>query len=91
MPTGFQLNAHRRSPAVEHMGDLEHFIFSDGLASVSVYVHEADDEITLEGVSQMGQVSAFGRLVDGYQVVVVGEVPARTLTLFASRIRPKAP
>ncbi len=91
LPTGFQLNAHRRSPAVDNVGDLEHFIFSDGLASVSVYVHEADDDIALEGVSQMGQVSAFGRLVDGYQVVVVGEVPARTLTLFASRIRPKTP
>ena len=51
-----------------------HFVLSDGLASVSVYV-ESDPQEGLEGATRIGAVHAAGDRVSGHQVTVVGEVP----------------
>jgi len=59
-------------------------VYSDGLASVSVFV-ESDQGAgkDLQGSSSMGAVNAFGSGVDNYFVTVVGEVPAKTVQLMA--------
>lgn len=87
LPPGFQLNAHRRRGA--RGGELEHFIFSDGLATLSVYVQPAAGE-GLSGVSRFGASKAVGRVFDGHEVIVVGEVPVDTLRWFSERIEPVA-
>lgn len=85
-PPGFQLNLHRRRPM--ESGALEHFVFSDGLATLSVYVHPASGEGGLSGVSRLGAAKAIGRRIDEHDVVVVGEVPVDTLQWFAERVEP---
>lgn len=87
-PPGFQLNVHRRRALPDRSGELEHFIFSDGLATVSVYVQPAqeDDEV-LSGATRRGAANAVGRSLAGYEVVVVGEVPVKTLDWFARSIQ----
>ncbi len=64
--------------------DLLHLVYSDGLASVSVFIekhHGAGEH--LHGASAMGAVNAFGRSIGDYFVTVVGEVPANTVQSMA--------
>jgi sigma-E factor negative regulatory protein RseB len=69
----------------------EHLAFSDGLASVSVFVEPADAANKgLEGAARMGATHLFGREVGGMQITVVGEVPAATVRAIAEAIGPPA-
>ena len=64
--------------------DLLHLVYSDGLASVSVFIEmNQGTEKHLQGASSMGAVNAFGHAVDDYFVTVVGEVPTKTVQLMA--------
>ena len=64
--------------------DLLHMVYSDGLASVSVFVEiNQGKEKHLQGPSSMGAVNAYGHAVDDFFVTVVGEVPAATVQLMA--------
>jgi sigma-E factor negative regulatory protein RseB len=77
LPEGFELIM------VDHSADdaergLEHFVLSDGLASVSVYIEKGAED-GLSGGSRIGAVHAVGGKVAGHQVTVVGEVPADTV------------
>jgi len=64
--------------------DLLHLVYSDGLASVSVFIEENKGiEKHLLGVASMGAVNAFGRSLDDYFVTVVGEVPVKTVESMA--------
>jgi len=76
LPTGFVVSAHAMHG---ESGDVEHYVLSDGLASLSVFVESGDAEEGLEGDSRMGAVSASGGRVEGFQVTVVGEVPLLTV------------
>lgn len=63
---------------------LLHLVYSDGLASVSVFVEKNQGaEEHLEGAATMGAVNAFGNSVGDYFVTVVGEVPEKTVRSMA--------
>ena len=64
--------------------NLLHLVYSDGLASVSVFIEKNQgSEKHLQGASTMGAVNAFGNPVDDYFVTVVGEVPVKTVQAMA--------
>lgn len=64
--------------------DLLHLVYSDGLASVSVFIERNQGPGKhLYGASTMGAVNAFGNSVDDYFVTVVGEVPVKTVQAMA--------
>ncbi len=64
--------------------ELLHMVYSDGLASVSVFIEvNQGDGKHLQGESSMGAVNAFGNAVGDYFATVVGEVPAKTVQLMA--------
>ena len=51
-------------------------IFSDGIASVSLFIETLDKGVTPKsGHLSQGATNVYANTVDGYQVVVVGEVP----------------
>jgi sigma-E factor negative regulatory protein RseB len=75
----------RRSDRV----DQEHFVFSDGLATISVYV-DPDGEMPLRGAAQLGALHALGRSLGDYQITLVGEVPQRALEILAEGMQPVA-
>lgn len=85
LPEGFHLS----SVEDKYVGRraLRHLVLSDGLAQVSVFVepHHGGDRV-LEGERRMGAVSAFGQLVDGQRITVVGEVPMATVRAVAGVI-----
>lgn len=88
LPDGFMLTHHSRHPLPDSKDIAEHMVYSDDLASLSVYIEQAvDDKKMLNGVSRMGAANAYGALVDGYHVTVVGEVPAATVRLVGESIR----
>jgi sigma-E factor negative regulatory protein RseB len=87
LPKGFDVTLHSKRKTKNQAGEIDHFVLSDGLASLSVYV-EAAAEVGLRGSSTMGTVTAFGNEVAGYQVTAVGEVPALTVERIAKSLQP---
>ena len=64
--------------------DLQHMVYSDGLASVSVFIEKnKGNDKYLHGASSMGAVNAYGRPLDDFYVTVVGEVPGKTVQQMA--------
>jgi sigma-E factor negative regulatory protein RseB len=67
------------SRAYRH-GGTEHMVFSDGLASISVFIEPvAEGTVVRGGYSGGGAVNAFECIVDGQRVTVLGEVPPRAV------------
>ena len=73
---------------------MPHLVFSDGLASVSVFIG-VDQPPFGPGEAgrerRMGASTAYSAFVNGQHVVVVGEVPVRTARLIASQVRAARP
>jgi len=87
IPKGFMLSQtiKRKSPVSHRM--VEHFVYSDGLAAVSVFIEKMGSRSrAISGINRMGAVHAFGKVVDGYQVTVVGEVPAKTVGMIGESV-----
>ena len=64
--------------------DLLHLVYSDGLASVSVFIEQSQGvDGHMQGASTMGAINAFGNLIEDYFVTVVGEVPGKTVQSMA--------
>jgi sigma-E factor negative regulatory protein RseB len=69
----------------------EHLVYSDGIASVSVFVGAAgEDSEDAEGPSRIGAANAYTTNVSGHMVTAMGEVPADTVRMIARSMRPKA-
>lgn len=78
LPPGFMLTHRSRHAMPASSGEVEHLVFSDGLATVSVYI-EPRGESGLNGISSMGAVNALGLRHGEHQITVVGEVPRLTV------------
>ncbi len=87
LPTGYAVTLHARKTAGEGVSGVDHFVISDGLASLSLYVERADEGAGLQGGSNMGAINAFGNRIDEFQVTVIGEVPALTVEQVARALR----
>lgn len=90
VPPGFRKISHSVRQGADDRVPVEHFLFTDGLATISVYGANASDG-NLNNVkpahSRMGALNVVSRVIDGHQVTVVGEVPARTVEWVADRLR----
>ncbi|TNF96094.1 MAG: hypothetical protein EP297_10725 [Gammaproteobacteria bacterium] len=90
VPKGFSVTSQlrKRMPMKRHQ--VEHYILSDGLAVVSVYIEQSNNGKTeLEGPSQMGSVNAYGRVINGHKITVLGEVPQSTARAIANAVSMK--
>ena len=66
------------------------WIFSDGLASVSIFVEPIDRHRPVKESSlSLGATQTLTRQVDNYWLTVMGEVPLTTLRLFANGLERK--
>lgn len=89
LPKGFFEVSHNRFAKASRRYPTEHWVFADGLATISVFVEKLDQAPPLlQGSSQMGSMNAFGTVVNGHQILVVGEVPAATVRHIAASIQP---
>jgi len=87
LPAGFSMVHFQHKHMLKDNASAEHMVFSDGLATVSVYVEELPEgEAPVTGMSSMGAMNAYRAQVDGYQVTVVGEVPGTTVKMIAQSL-----
>lgn len=89
LPNGFGLASIVRVRSRSGGPSTYHLLFTDGLASVSVFVvkHQRHSP-TLRGATAMGSVHAFGRLAHAHAITAVGNVPASTVAKIAKAIVP---
>jgi sigma-E factor negative regulatory protein RseB len=89
LPPGYVLTTRMQRHLPKRRHPVEHLVYSDGLAVVSVFVEPAGESprsAVLTGLTQMGAIHAFGRVVDDHQITVVGEVPATTVDMIAESV-----
>lgn len=98
LPAGFRMTA-RSTRLLPGAGQtVTHLVFSDGLASVSVFVEAS--EVTGKAaqrrgtpgqgpatLTSVGSSSALSTIVDGHKVTAIGEVPAGTVRAIAGSLR----
>jgi sigma-E factor negative regulatory protein RseB len=92
LPPGFRMTASARQ--ILPRGPVEHLVFSDGLASVSVFIERARMQAaprTADAAARLGVSSAYSTAVEGYRVTAVGEVPPDTVRAIALSIRTAGP
>ena len=87
MPEGFIMSDQEKQSVDESQMPVEHLMYSDGLALVSVFVEKLDKPVnTVTGPSSMGGVNTFSTMKDNYLITAVGEVPRNTVKLMAKSV-----
>lgn len=87
LPQGFSISNRADELLADSARHVHHLVFSDGLAMVSVFVEQKSNQRgVMVGPSRMGAVNAYAREADGYQVMVVGEVPQSTVRKMAESV-----
>jgi len=91
LPPGFSLRAVRSERREATAAALDHLIYSDGVASVSVFIEaEVAAAEQGEGPSRMGAANAYTTVLGAYLITAVGEVPVSTVETIARSVRPAA-
>lgn len=86
LPEGFALAEHHNvTPSRKR--NFEHLVYTDGLASVSVFIEKSDNKPSFLGESHMGAITAYGSMINEHQVTVVGEVPLETLRIMSGSVK----
>jgi sigma-E factor negative regulatory protein RseB len=89
MPDGFKLTMARSQIAENAGATMEHLVYSDGLASVSIFIEGGVAAVGQQtGMSQLGATNAYTTVVDGYLVTAVGGVPLGTAKMMAMSVQP---
>jgi sigma-E factor negative regulatory protein RseB len=92
LPPGFRMTVQSAQTLPGASGPVDHLVFSDGVASVSVFVEQLarPPSGTTEVVAQsatVGSSSAYSTVIDGHKVTAVGEVPPDTVRLIATEVQ----
>jgi sigma-E factor negative regulatory protein RseB len=100
LPPGFRLTVQGAQTLGGASTPASHLVYSDGLATVSVFVEEHREsvpsvtaapstlgEAPLQGLARVGSGYAFSTVVQGHQVTAVGEVPAQTVEFIAHSVK----
>ena len=101
LPPGFRLTVAGAQTIGSAKRPAEHLVYSDGLATVSVFVEpgrgrgagtiaastQAPAAAPLYGLARLGAGFAFSTVVQGHQVTAVGEVPAETVEFIAQSVK----
>jgi len=84
LPNGFHLSLTRQSMLSGSKYPVQHLVYTDGLATVSVFIaHPLSDADMPEGFSRYGSTNAYSLKIDGRLATAMGEVPRRTVQRIA--------
>lgn len=89
MPPGFRITMRSLKPTPDGQGMVEHVLLSDGLSAVSVFSARPSLQAKrFHGMSRMGAMHAYGRMLGTLHITVVGEVPQSTVRLIGDSLQP---
>jgi sigma-E factor negative regulatory protein RseB len=96
LPPGFRMMMRGPQTLPGSAAPVDHLVFSDGLASVSVFVETRGaaagaNEVAEVRSAHVGSSSAFSTVMNGYKITAVGEVPPATVRFIATQVRAEAP
>jgi sigma-E factor negative regulatory protein RseB len=83
LPRGFRAVATHGEELPGSDDMTTHIVYSDGLASVSVFI-ASESAADAGGASRIGGANSFTTTIDGYRVTAVGEVPEITVRQIAT-------
>jgi sigma-E factor negative regulatory protein RseB len=87
VPGGFKLSVATQSPIAGSDTPVEHLVYSDGLATVSVFIEDPSTKADVgEGFSNVGSTNAYSLTLRGRKVTAMGEVPRQTVRTIASSL-----
>jgi sigma-E factor negative regulatory protein RseB len=87
LPNGFGLSLSRHSLLAGSKYPVQHLVYTDGLATVSVFVaHAGSDADMPEGLTRFGSTNVYSLKIDGRLATVMGEVPPRTVERIANSL-----
>jgi sigma-E factor negative regulatory protein RseB len=87
VPGGFRLSVATQSPMGGSDTPVEHLVYSDGLATVSVFIEDPATQAEVrEGFSTVGSTNAYSLTLRGRKVTAMGEVPRQTVRTIASSL-----
>lgn len=87
LPAGYKKVDQIRLRVPGRAVPVQQLIFSDGLASVSLFVEPVIKGMQPRiGKKNMGSTNVYAHVLNGYQLVVVGEVPAQTVEQIAQQV-----
>ncbi len=87
LPPGFELVFHSMREIPGAPGPVEHFVLSDGIATLSVFISEIlTDTILEEGAGQSGCMNMYSRITDNFHLTVMGAVPEKTIQFVAKSL-----
>lgn len=76
LPAGYIKVDHRALAVIGKVSPVDQMIFSDGIGSVSLFIEPVVKGVRPKmGHMNMGSTNICARVLDGYQITVVGEVP----------------
>lgn len=77
---GFKKSAGMRRQARQEGGtETTHFVFTDGLASISVFIEPLMDQKAEKATYSVGAINVYKRVAGKHLLTVLGEVPMTTL------------
>lgn len=87
MPAGYrEIDNIEREVSSDHH-KVNQIIFSDGIASFSLFIEPLVKGVRPKtGIMPMGSTNICANVVDGHQIIVVGEVPAATVQMVAKSV-----
>jgi sigma-E factor negative regulatory protein RseB len=83
LPPGFQAISSKKEQKDGAAETVTHIVYSDGLASVSVFVAENSDKESA-GPSRVGTSNSYSLKQDEYHITAVGKVPVATVRRIAT-------
>lgn len=89
LPTGFSLSTRMTRKLPARREPVEHLVYSDGLAVVSVFIEsaaKARKHAPVSGLTQFGAVHVYGKVVDDRQITVMGEAPAAAIDMIGDSV-----
>jgi sigma-E factor negative regulatory protein RseB len=87
LPSGFRVMSTHEEDLPGRDMPVVHILYSDGLASVSVFIEPSDNR-KFARRSRVGASNSYSVENDGFQVTAVGEVPAVTVEKIATSMQP---
>jgi len=91
LPPGFRIAMRDVRPGPDGEGVVEHVLVTDGLSAVSVFrARTRLPDKMFRGLSHMGAMNAYGRLIGAFHVTIVGEVPQSTVRLIGDSLEESA-